>query len=178
MLLPPIDDLLQRNQVPPVFPPLMGFPPMPKVNIVQQPQAQQNVEVKVRPCGDGPAKCALGEANGAEGCHKKSRCVHFTPEEENRLQQIVWMIGCYNWQAVASRLGTKTARQSKEKWYGTFKAKNLNSWSIEEDMLLVKQYAVFGPKWKKIAEIIPGRTSNSIRNRWKKLLKNTEKHSP
>ena len=176
MLLPPIDDLLRSTPVSPEFCPLVRFPTMQKVAFPQQIQVKiENVPVESE---NMHCKSDGNESTNNEISHKKSRCIQFTPEEETRLQQIVAMIGCYNWQAVANILGTKTARQCKEKWYGTFKSKNLNTWSIEEDILLVKQYAVFGPKWKKIAALIPGRTSNSIRNRWKTLLKNTNKHTP
>ena len=44
-------------------------------------------------------------------------------------------------------------------------------WSAEEDALLHHLVQTLGHQWKKIAELLPGRSSSSTRNRWTRIGK-------
>ena len=49
--------------------------------------------------------------------------------------------------------------------------RTLRSWTPEEDELLIKNVRRLGKKWHLIANLIPDRTINSIRNRYNALYK-------
>ena len=56
-------------------------------------------------------------------------------------------------------------------------------WTFEEDQLLVKKYAEFGPQWNKISKFFDKRSDNNVRNRWQLMLrqwerKKNDKHPP
>ena len=49
-------------------------------------------------------------------------------------------------------------------------------WSAEEDALLHSFVQTLGHQWKKIAELLPGRSKSSTRNRWIRISKATSLH--
>lgn len=48
-------------------------------------------------------------------------------------------------------------------------------WTAEEDATILRLYHQFGPKWTLIAQSLPGRTDNAIKNRFYASLR---KNSP
>ena len=44
-----------------------------------------------------------------------------------------------------------------------------SQWTVEEDKTIADGVATFGCKWRQIAELLPGRTDSSVRNRWVRL---------
>ena len=98
----------------------------------------------------------------------------FTEEEDIKLMKLVNLIGKNNWFVIGQMMGTKTGRQCKDRWMHHLNPKGiLNTWTLEEDCQLIQLYAQYGPKWQKISQHITGRTCNSIRNRWRILLKHS-----
>ncbi|KAH0789841.1 Myb-like DNA-binding domain containing protein [Histomonas meleagridis] len=103
---------------------------------------------------------------------KKNHRNQFTPTEDVLLKLIISQIGTSNWQAVAQRIGNRTARQCRDRWNHYLSPyTNLSEWTPEEDAILLENYKLLGPKWGKIASFFPGRTDVSTRNRCCKLLR-------
>ena len=103
---------------------------------------------------------------------KKNHRNQFTPTEDVLLRLIISQIGTSNWQAVAQRIGNRTARQCRDRWNHYLSPyTNHSEWTPEEDAILLENYRILGPKWGKIATLFPGRTDVSTRNRCCKLLR-------
>ncbi|KAK8836222.1 hypothetical protein M9Y10_039854 [Tritrichomonas musculus] len=100
----------------------------------------------------------------------KSR-VPFSVEEDEKIKSLVNQYGTRQWQLVASFMDGRTPKQCRDRYSnylvpGYFKGE----WSNEEDELLTRLFSQFGPKWSIIQKSFPGRSPNSVKNRWKFFL--------
>ena len=98
----------------------------------------------------------------------------FTLKEDITLQQLVVTFG-QNWPAIAAALGTRNARQCRDRWRGYLRPDlTTHDWTREEDECLISQYRVVGPKWRLIARAVIGRSEIALKNRWQMLIKLAE----
>ena len=98
-------------------------------------------------------------------------------EEESKLKFLVSLYGVKNWVDISKAMGTLTPRQCKERYETDIKPQvKLANWTLDEDIVLIQQYSKCGPKWSMISKLIPGRSPNGVKNRWKVLLKKSQQH--
>lgn len=97
----------------------------------------------------------------------------FSVEEDGRLLKIVEENGPeHDWTIIAARLGTRNARQCKERWEGYLDPNiRVAPWSIEEEELLFDQVQLIGTKWGKMVHLFNGRSANDLKNRWYSHIK-------
>lgn len=73
----------------------------------------------------------------------------------------------------------RNGRQCRERWYNHVDPSlRKGEWTPEEDMYILEQQQLIGNKWSEIARGLNGRTENSVKNRWKSMVKKTEKICP
>jgi hypothetical protein len=94
----------------------------------------------------------------------------FTVQEDEQLRELVIELGVNNWSEVAARLGTRSARQCRER-FKNYLSPNLRNgqWTEEEDQLLAEKFAQFGAKWSVIVAFFPSRSEVNLKNRWTQL---------
>lgn len=107
--------------------------------------------------------------------NRKAR-VPFTPEEDEKIKHLVNLYGNKHWSVIASFLVRRTPKQCRDRYTnylvpGLFKGE----WSNDEDDLLKKLYIQNGPKWSVFKNHFPGRSANSIKNRWNYFLSRQER---
>jgi hypothetical protein len=113
----------------------------------------------------------------ARTAHLAPKMKHrFTEEEDTFILRMVNDFGVRDWSLVAKRLGTRTARQCRERWgHYLHPVIDIAPRSPEEDALLQEEYKLLGPKWSQISSHFPGRTAVNLKNRWARLHRNPEK---
>lgn len=104
---------------------------------------------------------------------KKKTNERFTAKEDSTLSALVYRFGTKNWDKIASFMPQRNARQCKERWTQYLSPDiNKQPFSKEEDQLLIQKQQELGSKWEILTLFFKGRTSVSLRNRWKSLTKN------
>jgi hypothetical protein len=94
----------------------------------------------------------------------------FGTDEDARLIQLVKV--CNGWEAVASQMWGRTARQCRERWANYLKPSVQNGpWTETEDHLLLFKINELGRCWSVISNFFPQRSENDIKNRWHSHLK-------
>lgn len=87
--------------------------------------------------------------------------------EDILLCNTVEEIGSTNWKTIENHVPGRTSKQCRERWHNHLDP-NLSKeeWSNTEDLQMHMGVYMFGHKWSLIAQGIPGRTDNAVKNRY------------
>ncbi|KAG9152309.1 hypothetical protein Leryth_025251 [Lithospermum erythrorhizon] len=87
------------------------------------------------------------------------------PLFERLLERLVENYGVKKWSQIARRLTGREGKQCRERWHNHLRPDiKKDSFTEEEEQILVDNHKQLGNKWSKIANKMPGRGENSIKN--------------
>jgi hypothetical protein len=97
----------------------------------------------------------------------------FTAQDDQELRMLVGSTAVPDWFEITRRMSRPfTVRQCRERWNNYLQPTvRLDSWSVEEDLELMRAFLRLGRKWTELARIFPGRTTVAVRNRVFLLLR-------
>lgn len=97
---------------------------------------------------------------------------HWTEEEDDALTRVIRRLGVGNWSVVASYVPGRIGKQCRERWVNHLKpGLRVGDWTEEEDAKLLEIHEELGNAWSLIASRLPGRTENTVKNRFHVLEK-------
>ncbi|GMF20681.1 unnamed protein product [Phytophthora lilii] len=96
---------------------------------------------------------------------------HWRPDEDELLKELV-AEGRKNWGQVATRIPGRTSKQCRERWYNHLDPSIVRGeYTPEEDRMILDAQARLGNRWSAIAAMLPGRTEDAVKIRWKSLCR-------
>ncbi|XP_027125312.1 transcription factor JAMYB-like [Coffea arabica] len=128
--------------------------------------------------------CSLSKSTTTSSCSDDDaaggelRRGPWTVEEDSLLVHYIAAHGEGRWNLLAKRSGlNRTGKSCRLRWLNYLKPDvKRGNLSPEEQLLILELHSKWGNRWSKIAQHLPGRTDNEIKNYWRTRVQKQARH--
>ncbi|XP_076889089.1 transcription factor MYB44-like [Bidens hawaiensis] len=98
---------------------------------------------------------------------------HWTREEDEILRELVELHAPNkDWQLISQSIPGRTPKSCRTRWSNQISPQVTHrAFTPDEDRVIFLVHDNIGKKWARIAQFLPGRTANLVRNNWKYKMK-------
>jgi hypothetical protein len=108
----------------------------------------------------------------------------WSAEEDKLLEELILYKGSKKWTLISNKINEvfhngnnfRQGKHCRERWLNHLDpCLKKTEWSPEEEKIIIENQAKIGNKWSIISKLLPGRTENQVKNRWKSMQRKASK---
>lgn len=103
----------------------------------------------------------------------------WSAEEDKKLMMLVMtpnVLKTWGWGRIAEKIPGRTAKQCRERWRCNLDPSiDKSPWTPEEDREILRYQKEMGNRWAAISTLLPGRTENAIKTRYRSIVRKLKK---
>ncbi|KAK2663899.1 hypothetical protein Ddye_002473 [Dipteronia dyeriana] len=99
----------------------------------------------------------------------------WTAEEDAKILAYVSKHGAGNWTAVSKKAGLRRCGKSCRLRWTNYLRPDLkhDNFTLQEEEMIIRLHAAIGSRWAIIAQQLPGKTDNDVKNYWNTKMRKT-----